>query len=237
MIAIPAVDLREGACVQLVGGSYADERVRLDDPAGVAQRWFEIGFQRIHIVDLDAATGRGNNDEVVRTILGDGTASIQVGGGVRTTERAEELLDAGARYVVVGTRAIDEPGWLAELSSANPGRVIVATDVRERALVTRGWTKTTTRDVVSFLDDIADLPLAGVLVTAVHKEGLLQGPDIHLMEAVVASATVPVLASGGIRGRQDLDALAECGATGAIIGMALYTGELDPRLLAEEYSE
>ncbi|HKS07587.1 MAG TPA: 1-(5-phosphoribosyl)-5-[(5-phosphoribosylamino)methylideneamino]imidazole-4-carboxamide isomerase [Gemmatimonadaceae bacterium] len=235
MIAIPAVDLREGRCVQLVGGSYAAEKVRLDDPVRVAARWTSFGFTRLHVVDLDAATGRGNNDAIVREIVRASDVPVQVGGGVRTDARAEELLRDGATYVIVGTRAIEDPAWIAELATAHPASIVVAADVRNRNVVTRGWKDTTKRDVVSVVGELSALPLAGLLVTAVHKEGLMQGPDIHLMEDVVAGARVPVYASGGIRGRTDLDSLSDCGVAGAVIGMALYTGALDPTLLAEEY--
>lgn len=235
MIAVPAVDLRDGACVQLVGGSYDAERVRLDDPVKVAAEWAQKGFRRIHVVDLDAATGRGSNEPVVREMLRDVDARMQVGGGVRTSDRVADLIRDGAHAVVVGTRAIDDGAWLAEIASAWPGRVIVAADVRERRIVTHGWTRSQRRDVVAFVEDLAGLELAGVLVTAVHREGLVQGTDVELMRDVVNVATTPVFAAGGISGRRDLDALAECGVTAAIIGMALYTGALDPRMLAEEY--
>lgn len=235
MIAIPAVDLRDGRCVQLVGGSYAAEKIRLDDPVGVAQKWIACGFARLHVVDLDAATDRGDNREIVREMLRTSEIPVQVGGGVRTTERAEALLDDGAAHVIVGTRAIEDSRWLAEVAMAHPGRIIVAADVRNRNVVTRGWNTTTRRDVASVVDELSPLPLGGLLVTAVHKEGLLEGPDVHLMEDVARAVDLPVYASGGIRNRTDLDALSDCGVAGAVIGMALYTGALDPRLLAEEY--
>jgi phosphoribosylformimino-5-aminoimidazole carboxamide ribotide isomerase len=237
VIAIPAIDLRDGACVQLVGGSYAHERVRLDDPLDVARTWSDCGFTRVHVVDLDAATGHGSNDAVVEALIGATNALVQVGGGVRTTERVDELLEAGARYVVVGTRAVEDSRWLGTVARAHPGSVIVAADVRERLVVTRGWRSTTARNVVSFVEELSEFELAGVLVTAVHKEGLMQGCDVHLMEDVVQASANPVLASGGIRGRADLDELSDAGVAGAIIGMALYTGALDPRMVAEEYGD
>jgi phosphoribosylformimino-5-aminoimidazole carboxamide ribotide isomerase len=236
MIAIPAVDLRDGRCVQLVGGSYAAEKVRLEDPVGVAARWTSFGFARLHVVDLDAATGQGNNDAIVREIVRASDVPVQVGGGVRTDARAEQLLREGAAYVIVGTRAIEDPAWIADLAAAHPASLVVAADVRDRNVVTRGWKDTTKRDIVSTVSELSALPLAGVLVTAVHKEGLMRGPDIHLMEDVLSAAHAPVYASGGIRGRADLDALSDCGVAGAVIGMALYTGALDPALLAEEYA-
>ena len=236
MIAIPAVDLRDGACVQLVGGSYAEERVRLPDPARVASRWVECGFAMLHVVDLDAATNKGDNADISGAILHRTSVDVQVGGGVRTSEHVERLLGSGARRVVVGTRAIEEPGWLADLASSHPGAIVLAADVRQRRVVTRGWTATSNRDIASLLDDVSALPLGGILVTAFHREGAMKGTDLPLMEEVARTATVPVFASGGIATRRDLDELQDAGVAGAIIGMALYTGALDPRLIAEEYA-
>lgn len=237
MIAIPAIDLRQGACVQLVGGSYEEERVRWPDPRAVARRWTDAGFSRLHVVDLDAATGRGSNDGAVRDILSASPAAIQVGGGVRSSERAAELLQGGARYVIAGTRAVTDPSWIAALAAAHPGAVIVAADVRERTVVTNGWETRVERDVMSFVSDLAPLPLAAVLVTAVHKEGLLQGADLALMADVARAAAVPVIASGGVSTMRDLEILDRAGVAGAVIGMALYTGALDARTLAEAYGE
>jgi phosphoribosylformimino-5-aminoimidazole carboxamide ribotide isomerase len=236
MIAIPAVDLREGACVQLVGGSYAQERVRLDDPVRVATRWAHCGFTNLHVVDLDAATNRGSNADLVRAILQGSDAVVQVGGGVRTTSQVENLFSAGARRVVVGTRAIEEPDWIAELATSFPQSIVLAADVRQRKVVTKGWTATSGREISSLLEQVSQLPLAGILVTAVHREGSMKGADLRLMEDVVRLATVPVFASGGIASRRDLDDLRDAGVAGAILGMALYTGALDPCLIAEEYS-
>jgi phosphoribosylformimino-5-aminoimidazole carboxamide ribotide isomerase len=235
MIAIPAVDLRGGHCVQLVGGDYADERVRLTDPAGVARDWVEQGFTRLHVVDLDAATGRGDNADVIREILRDTTVPVQVGGGVRDAERIAQLLDDGATYVVVGTRAVEDEGWRAEMADAFPGRLIVAADVRGRQVVTRGWAATSHHDVVDFVAALGALPLAGVLVTAVHREGQLAGTDLPLMEDVAEASPWPVFASGGVTTLEDLRALEHRGLAGAVLGMALYTGALDPRHCAQEF--
>ena len=237
MIAIPAVDLRAGACVQLVGGSYEHERVRLDDPLGVARSWTSHGFRRLHIVDLDAATGRGSNEDLVRDILGERTMDIQVGGGVRSGETIERLLADGAHRVVVGTRALEEMDWLAEMTSLFPNELIVAADVRDRRLVTRGWSRTLPRDILDAVEELNGLALGGLLVTAVHKEGLLGGTDLPLMEDVAELSDAPVIASGGITTMDDLRALADRGVAGTVIGMALYTGALDPRLVADEFAE
>ena len=235
MIVIPAIDLREGACVQLVGGEYAKEQVRLDDPVWVARAWAQQGFRRLHVVDLDAATGRGENRALVRDLLSLGELEVQVGGGVRSAERIEELLDAGASRVVLGTRALEEPDWLADMTSLFPSELIVAADVRDRRIVTRGWARTLPRHVLDTVSELDDLPLAGVMVTAVHKEGRLAGPDLTLMEDIVDATHLPVLASGGIAAPGDLRALEHRGVSGAIVGMALYTGALEPRAIAQEF--
>lgn len=235
MIAIPAVDIREGACVQLVGGEYSNEKVRRQDPAEVAREWVAFGFERLHVVDLDAATGRGNNRAVIRGILADAAAPVQVGGGVRDEDRFAELLEDGADWVVVGTRAIDDHEWLAELAQAHPGQVIVAADVRERRVVTQGWAKTTGRDIDDVVEELNDLPLGALLVTAVHREGKMEGTDLPLMERVAEASSCPVIASGGIATVADLRALEHRGAWGAVIGMALYTGALDPMEIAQEF--
>lgn len=237
MLAIPAVDLRDGRCVQLVGGDYAKEAVRLEDPVEVARRWVALGFARLHLVDLDAATGRGSNAETLREILRDTTVPAQLGGGVRTSEGVQEWLDAGANWVVVGTRGVEDPDWLAEEASLNPGRIILAADVRERKVVTKGWAATSSRDIEELIDELVALPLGGILVTAVHKEGLLQGTDLPLMEAVAERAPWPTIASGGISSLQDLRNLEDRGVAAAVLGMALYTDAIDPRLVAEEFAQ
>lgn len=237
MIAIPAVDLREGACVQLVGGEYANERVRLADPVGVAREWTRYGFRRLHVVDLDAATGRGSNRHIVAELMRDSTADLQVGGGVRSSSQIDDLLAGGARAVVVGTRALEDVDWVARIATTYPNEVIVAADVRDRRVVTRGWTRTLPRDIVDVTEELNSLPLAGLLVTAVHREGKMQGADLFLMEDVVEAASFPVYASGGIATANDLRSLADRGVAAAIVGMALYTGALDPWQTAEEFSE
>ena len=235
MLAIPAIDLREGKVVQLVGGDYANEAVRLDNPVEVAREWVRAGFTRLHCVDLDAATGRGTNHAVIRTLLDDDEALFQVGGGIRTADRVQALLEAGAAFVVVGSRAIEETDWMVEIADAHPGQIIVAADVRERKITTRGWVKDTNRHVVDFVEEFSPLPLAGFLVTAVHREGLMGGTDMRLMEDVAEASAHSVFASGGISSLGELRALDDIGIAGAVLGMALYTGALDPRAVAEEF--
>ncbi|MGH7717614.1 MAG: HisA/HisF-related TIM barrel protein [Gemmatimonadaceae bacterium] len=237
MIAIPAVDLRAGACVQLVGGSYDEERVRHDDALAVARGFAHAGFRRLHVVDLDAATGRGSNAEVVRTLLTECDADVQVGGGVRDADLIERLIAEGARLVVVGTRALEDRGWLDEMAATYPAQLIVAADVRDRRLVTHGWQRVLPLNVLDAVEELNELPLGGVMVTAVHREGQMAGTDLPLMEDVAELSVHPVTASGGIASMNDLRALADRGISAAIIGMALYTGALEPRVVAEEFAE
>lgn len=237
MIAIPAVDLRGGYCVQLVGGDYNDERVRLEDPYGVARDWSRQGFTRLHVVDLDAATGRGDNAPLIRDILRDSAVPVQVGGGVREESRIERLLEDGATWVVVGTRAVEDEDWRREMAGHFPGQLIIAADVRERRVVTKGWAETSSLDVIDFVEELSQLPLAGVLVTAVHKEGRMEGTDLPLMEDVANACAWPVFASGGVSSLEDMRALEHRGLAGAVLGMALYTGALDARRLIEEFGE
>jgi phosphoribosylformimino-5-aminoimidazole carboxamide ribotide isomerase len=237
MIAIPAIDLREGACVQLVGGAYDDERVRLAEPRAVARAWAALGFRHLHLVDLDAATGRGSNAPVVRSLLGERSVDVQVGGGIRDEEAVEGLLAAGASRVVVGTRALEEPQWLAAIAARFRDRVVLAVDVRDGRVTTHGWARTLSVTALDVVDAVNDQPLAGILVTAVDREGLLRGPDLPLMARVAAVSRAPVYASGGITTLDDLRALADHGLAGAIVGMALYTGALEPRAAAEEFGK
>ena len=235
MIAIPAVDLRGGFCVQLVGGNFADERVRLDDPTAVAREWVRAGFSRLHVVDLDAATARGTNMGVIRDILRESAVPVQVGGGIREQSQIEQLLDDGATWVIVGTRAVEDEHWRNEMALRFPGRLIVAADVRERRVVTGGWTQTSNHDVIDFVESLRGLPLGGVLVTAVHLEGRLEGTDLALMEATANASAWPVFASGGITSADELRALEHRGLAGAVLGLALYTGVLDAPRIAEEF--
>ena len=240
MQVIPSIDLRDGACVQLVGGSYDDERVRIADPVAVAEDWFRLGFDRIHLIDLDAATGNGNrsNQLTVKTILDTCIQSglrAQFGGGLRDLDTIADLLACGASEVVVGTRAVEDRAWLEEAVTSFPNKIIVAADARNRRVVTHGWSETGSRNVIEFVDELATLPLAAILVTAVEREGRMEGPDIALMREIALRSRAPLQASGGVRNLADLQALAEAGASAAVVGMALYTGALNPETIIEEF--
>src|SRR6185295_8361117 len=165
---------------QLVGGSYDAEVVRIADPVDAAGRWAAAGFRRLHVVDLDAATGRGGNGAAIERILARGDVEAQVGGGVSSSSRITALLDSGAANVIVGTRAIADPAWLRGAAARRPGQLMVAVDVRSGRVAVDGWTRTVDASPVDQLRELRDLPLAGVLVTAVDVEGRLRGPDLRL---------------------------------------------------------
>lgn len=236
MLVMPAIDLRAGACVQLVGGSYDDERVRIANPIAVAERWQSLGFTDLHIVDLDAATDRGSNRDVVRRLLQRNNTSAQVGGGISTTETIRSLLRDGAKRVVIGTRAIEDLDWLRPITQTFRNKIIVAADVRDRTVVTRGWRFASNRNVLEILPELNPLPLAGIMVTAVHREGLMCGPDLELVRALLSHTQHNLYVAGGISSLADLRLLASTGAAAAIVGMALYTGALDPRAAASEFA-
>jgi phosphoribosylformimino-5-aminoimidazole carboxamide ribotide isomerase len=235
VIVMPAIDLRGGACVQLVGGDYAAERVRIDDVAGRARAFSEAGFSWLHVVDLDAATGRGENSALVERLLAAAGARVQVGGGVRSVERVARLVEAGAERVIVGTRAVKDRAFLEEAVRAFPGRVVLALDVRGREVTASGWTEGTGRAVDDLVAAASELPLAALLVTAVHKEGALAGADAPLYASLVPRTRLSIIASGGVATAADLAALAGAGCAAAVVGMALYTGALDARTVAQEY--
>jgi phosphoribosylformimino-5-aminoimidazole carboxamide ribotide isomerase len=162
---------------------------------------------------------------------------VQCGGGVRNLATIAELFAAGASEVVLGTRAIEDRPWLDDVVLRYPNRIIVAADTRGRQLVTRGWSEIGSQNVIDFIDELSSLRLAAILVTAVDKEGRMEGPDLALMGKIALRAKVPVQASGGVRSPDDLRKLADLGVSAAIIGMALYTGKLDPQTIIEEFPE
>lgn len=237
MKVLPAIDLREGACVQLVGGSYDDERVREPDPLEASRRFARAGLSEQHVVDLDAALGKGSNADVIMELAKEPGITLQVGGGVRSEDDVARLVDLGVARVIVGTKAIVDRAWLAAAAARFPGKLVVAADVKERTIVVRGWTESSELEITSYLRSIGDLPLAAVLVTAVHVEGRMKGPDVALVRAAVAASTLPIFAAGGIGSIADVRAVRAAGAKGAVSGMAIYTGNLDLNELAKELSE
>lgn len=227
MVVYAAIDLRRGRVVQLVGGRPENERISLPDPAAVARRFVGAGFAALHVVDLDGALDDGSNRQQVTDILAATDVPVQVGGGVRDEQAVAAWLDAGAARVMVGTRAIDDPGWLRHVAEAFPQRILVAADVRNGVVVTHGWRRSSGVPVGDFLARAADLPLAGLLVTDVGREGRLGGIDADLFARLASVTELPIVAAGGIGALQDLRALADVGVAGAVIGTALYTGAVD----------
>src|SRR4051812_45746159 len=152
MIAIPALDLRGGACVQLAAGSYDQEVIRIPDPVGVAIAWRQYGFRYLHIVDLDRVSGRGSNSLEIQAVLGATDAEVQVGGGIRSTDTIQQTLNDGAERIIIGTRALEDPDWLVEMTGLFPGQIIVAADVRDRKILSHGWTRTQPKLVLDLVE-------------------------------------------------------------------------------------
>ncbi len=229
MIVRPAVDIREGQCVQLVGGSYDNELLRLPDPEAVAGDWITKGFVKLHVVDLDRATGKGNNIEVVREICKIGSENndldIRVGGGIRNTDSLVEVLDAGANSVVIGTQAIAEPNWFEEMVAQYPQRIYVALEVDGRDVKIKGWQETSEFSLEELIVRFDRLEIAGIFVTAIHKEGRMQGTDVELFESIVNRTSRSVVASGGVTDLSDIIALSQVGVAEVVMGAAIYTNE------------
>lgn len=237
MIAVPAVDLREGRCVQLVGGIPEEERISLPDPVAQARKWWNLGFGTLHVIDLDAALSLGENRKAIAEIVGATEATVQVGGGIRDREAVEDVLSLGVQRVIIGTRAIDDPVWLRKLTEAYPCRVTVAADIREGVVLRKGWTESSGQPITELLQQLAPLALAGVLCTDVSREGRMEGIDLAGATEVIEASNHPVWISGGITTLEELRALDEAGAAGAVLGMAIYTGVLPPELVAREFGK
>ena len=237
MLVYPAIDLRGGAAVQLVGGDPAQQRHREADALIVARRWIEVGFKALHLIDLDAALGEGDNRDIVKRVLGEIALPTQVGGGVRRRQDVAELLAAGASRVIVGTRAILDPDWLARVVTNFPDRLVVAADARGDRVVTHGWKERTELQLAELLRQIDSQPLAGVLVTDVDREGSMQGIDAEKFANLCSATRHPLIAAGGIATMEDLRRLLDARVAGAVLGMSLYSGRLDPTIVVETYAE
>jgi len=222
---LPAVDVADGQAVQLVQGVAGSEK-RFGDPLEAALSWQRRGAEWIHLVDLDAAFGRGHNRELLARIVGAVDVQVEMSGGIRDDESLEAAMAAGCRRVNIGTAALEQPAWCAAAIASYGDRVAVGLDVRGRTLAARGWT----RDGGDLYDVLARLDGEGCaryVVTDVNRDGMLQGPNLDLLREVCAATDRPVVASGGITELSDLAALAELvplGVEGAIVGTALYEG-------------
>jgi 1-(5-phosphoribosyl)-5-[(5-phosphoribosylamino)methylideneamino] imidazole-4-carboxamide isomerase/N-(5'phosphoribosyl)anthranilate isomerase len=222
---LPAVDVAGGQAVQLVQGVAGSEK-RFGDPREAAMNWQRSGAEWIHLVDLDAAFGRGDNREVLARIVGELDVAVELSGGIRDDASLEAALATGCRRVNIGTAALEDPQWCAAASARHGDRIAVGLDVRGRTLAARGWT----REGGDLYDVLARLDAEGCaryVVTDVNKDGMLQGPNLELLRSVCAATDRPVVASGGITELADLAALQgliDDGVEGAIIGTALYEG-------------
>jgi phosphoribosylformimino-5-aminoimidazole carboxamide ribotide isomerase len=234
VIAAPAVDLRGGRCVQLVGGNPDAEAVSLDDPVSAAATWVDLGFETLHFVDLDAALGTGDNLDTIRQLLAEcPTIDTQVGGGIRDDERARVLIEAGADRIIVGTRALDDREWFRALAERYPGQVMVALDTERGRILRKGWQSTTELSLADYLAGVGDIPLAGILSTDVGREGRMEGIDRdETRRTVDIAGDHPMWISGGVTTTEELQYLDDIGAAGAVLGMALYTKKLNPNEVA-----
>lgn len=223
---IPAIDLKDGHCVQLVGGDIAQERVRLPDPVAQAVEFERQGAEILHVVDLDRALGRGANTQIVKTILESVTIPVQVGGGIRMFEDIDYLLECGAAKVILGTRAVHDPQFLREAADRYGTRLTIAVDARGEEIVVHGWTEGSGRKLSEFAREVDALGIGALLYTDVGREGRLGGPNLPEVQRLASTCKTRVLASGGIRSTDDLLALKKTGAWGAVLGMALYTGQI-----------
>ncbi len=236
MMAYAAIDLRGGRVVQLVGGRVQDERVSLPDPVAVAQRWQDAGFPALHVVDLDAALGSGDNRASIEAILNSVTIPVQVGGGLRADTAIERVLEMGATRAIVGTRAVEDTRWRRDIAERFPQQIVLAADVRAGRVVTRGWQETTTLEAAELLEQVNHEPLAAVLVTDVSREGQMLGVDVELFTRLASATVHPLLAAGGIRDAADLHALSRTGVSGAVLGMALYQGAIAASEIVPEFA-
>lgn len=226
---IPSIDLRGGRVVRLEQGDYARETRYDFDPVEVARGFEAAGARRVHVVDLDGARdGRAGNDAEIRKILAAcPKLAVQVGGGMRTRERVQEVLAAGAARVVIGTAALEQPELLTDLATLFPGRMILGLDARDGRVAVRGWRETRAETVEQVLERFAKLPLAAVLHTDIGRDGLLGGPNVEATAALARRSPFPVLASGGVGSIEDLERLARARViAGAIVGKAIYSGAI-----------
>lgn len=229
MVIIPSIDLREGKVVRLRQGDYANQLNYTVDPADTARRFAQAGARFLHIVDLDGAKQGAPMQleliaNMIRAVPG---LIVQVGGGVREDSHVETVLSAGAARVVIGTRAVADPDWLAVAARRHPDRLVVAIDARDGVVATHGWTQASGRLATDIARQTADLPLAGLLYTDVSRDGMMQGPNLDHTRQLVQATPIPVIASGGVGTIADIESVKGTGCWGVIVGRSLYEGTVD----------
>jgi phosphoribosylformimino-5-aminoimidazole carboxamide ribotide isomerase len=228
MLVIPAVDLRAGRCVRLLQGRAEAETVFSDDPVAMARRWESEGAPRLHVVDLDGAFGGGPaQTAIIRDIAGAVSVPVEVGGGLRSAEHIEAVLEAGARWAIVGTRAALDPVFLGEVCRRFADRIIVGVDASDGRVAVDGWTRLLDLEAVALARDAATAGACTIIYTDIARDGTQRGPNVWSTEAVARAAGIPVFASGGVGSLDDIRQLAGVpGVDGVVVGRALYTGAL-----------
>ncbi|MEE4661217.1 MAG: 1-(5-phosphoribosyl)-5-[(5-phosphoribosylamino)methylideneamino]imidazole-4-carboxamide isomerase [Halieaceae bacterium] len=232
MLVIPAIDLKDGACVRLRQGLMEDSTVFSDDPLGMATRWVQAGARRLHLVDLNGAfAGEPVNGEAVTRIAREyPDLPVQIGGGVRTLETIEHYVRAGVSYVIIGTQAVKQPAFVTEACRAFPDRVIVGLDARDGLVATDGWAEVSSLLATDLARQFESDGVSAIVYTDIARDGMMQGVNVQATVAMAEASSIPVIASGGITNLDDIRALAEvasAGIVGAITGRAIYEGSLD----------
>ncbi len=233
MLLIPAIDLKDGQCVRLKQGNMDDVTVFSQDPAAMAEHWVNLGARRLHLVDLNGAVaGKPKNEGVIKAILkavGD-RIPVQLGGGIRDLDTIERYLDNGMSYIIIGTAAVKNPGFLHDACSAFPGQIIVGLDAKDGKVATDGWSKLTGHDVVDLARKFEDYGAESVIYTDIGRDGMLSGVNIEATVRLAQALKMPVIASGGMTDLRDVDALCDVedeGIEGVICGRSIYEGTLD----------
>jgi phosphoribosylformimino-5-aminoimidazole carboxamide ribotide isomerase len=233
MLLIPAIDLKDGHCVRLKQGDMEQSTTFGEDPSVVARGWVTKGARRLHLVDLNGAfAGHPKNEMAIRKILKSvgSEVDVQLGGGIRDLDTIERYLDAGLRYVIIGTAAVKNPGFLQDACTAFGGHIIVGLDARDGKIATDGWSKLTRHDVIDLGKKFEDYGVEGVIYTDIGRDGMLTGINIDATVKLAQALTIPVIASGGLSSMADIDALCDAeseGVEGVICGRAIYSGDLD----------
>ncbi len=231
MDVIPAIDLLEGRCVRLHQGDYSQVTTFSEDPLQQALEWQRQGARRLHLVDLDGARqGVPVNDTAVRSITAALSIPVQLGGGVRTLERAEQLLGLGLDRVILGTLAVEQPELVCQLAERHPGRIVVGIDARNGLVATRGWLQDSALTATEVARRFATSGVAALITTDIATDGTLAGPNLAFLREMVEASALPVIASGGVGSLSDLLSLltlAPLGLGGVIVGRALYDGRVD----------
>ncbi|ROR20488.1 1-(5-phosphoribosyl)-5-[(5-phosphoribosylamino)methylideneamino] imidazole-4-carboxamide isomerase [Comamonas sp. BIGb0124] len=233
MLLIPAIDLKDGQCVRLKQGDMAQATTFGDDPAAMATQWLEAGARRLHLVDLNGAfAGKPQNLSAIKSILKvvGNDIPVQLGGGIRDLDTIEQYIDAGIRYVIIGTAAVKNPGFLQDACSAFGGHIIVGLDAKDGKVATDGWSKLTGHEVVTLAKRFEDYGVESVIYTDIGRDGMLSGINIEATVKLAQALSIPVIASGGLSNMADIDALCAVedeGVEGVICGRAIYSGDLN----------